>query len=140
MSRFSVRRTLTMIVALATVAAFAAATPAVANGSTQVPRWLLHVQNFPGGISAGVRAMADPATVHAQATVSRTATTASTATFGPNVQMNTDSNPPLPQNETAVAASLDNPKVAVAAANDYVSGGNVVMRTLDGGLHWSPTR
>jgi hypothetical protein len=29
----------------------------------------------------------------------------------------------LPQNETAVAASLDNPKVAVAAANDYVSGG-----------------
>ena len=26
--------------------------------------------------------------------------------------MNTDSNPPLPQNETAVAASLANPKIA----------------------------
>ena len=60
--------------------------------------------------------------------------------FGPNVQMNTDSDPPLPQNETAVAISPANPKVAVAAANDYVSGGNVVMRTADGGRHWQTTR
>jgi hypothetical protein len=28
----------------------------------------------------------------------------------------------------------------VAAANDYVSGGNVVMRTSDGGKHWQSTR
>ena len=54
--------------------------------------------------------------------------------------MNTDSNPPLPQNETAVAVSLANPKIAVAAANDYVSGGNIVMRTTDGGRHWKSTR
>ena len=60
--------------------------------------------------------------------------------FGPNVQMNDDSNPPLPQNETAVAFSLANPMVAVAAANDYVSGGVVVMRTPDGGRHWATTR
>jgi hypothetical protein len=46
----------------------------------------------------------------------------------------------LPQNETAVAVSLINPKVAVAAANDYVSGGNVVMTTTDGGAHWTSTR
>ncbi|MEJ7703497.1 MAG: hypothetical protein WKF47_07475 [Geodermatophilaceae bacterium] len=35
--------------------------------------------------------------------------------------------------------SLDNPLVAVAAANDYVDGGVVVMRTLDGGHTWSTT-
>ena len=55
---------------------------------------------------------------------------------GPNVQMNDDSNPPLPQNETAVAVQAGQPLVAVAAANDYVSGGVVVMRTTDGGRHW----
>ena len=54
--------------------------------------------------------------------------------------MNTDSNPPLPQNETAVAVSLANPKIAVAAGNDYVSGGNIVMRTADGGRNWKSTR
>jgi hypothetical protein len=59
---------------------------------------------------------------------------------GPNVQMNDDSNPPLPQNETAVAYNVLRPLVAVAAANDYVSGGVVVMRTADGGRHWASTR
>jgi hypothetical protein len=54
--------------------------------------------------------------------------------------MNDDSYPPLPQNETSVAASLDNPLIAVAGANDYVSGGTVVMRTSDGGRHWLSTR
>ena len=71
-----------------------------------------------------------PAAVAAQAAARGTRVRAASLSFGPNVQMNDDSNPPLPQNETAVAVSLDNPKVAVAAANDYVSGGNVVMRTL----------
>ena len=33
--------------------------------------------------------------------------------FGRNVEMNTDSSPPLPQNETAAAVSLANPKIAV---------------------------
>jgi hypothetical protein len=46
----------------------------------------------------------------------------------------------MPQNETAVAYSTANPLVAVAAANDYVSGGVVVMRTRDGGRHWASTR
>ena len=35
---------------------------------------------------------------------------------------------------------MTNPKVAVAASNDYVSGGVVVMRTSDGGRHWASTR
>src|SRR5438034_8377071 len=117
-----------MVVAGSAVAAFVAVTPGAASGTSQTPRWLLHVQRYPGGISNGVRAMVDPAAVAARAAVSKTAMSAQAATFGPNVQMNDDSNPPLPQNETAVAVSLANPKIAVAAANDYVSGGNVVMR------------
>ena len=35
---------------------------------------------------------------------------------------------------------MTNPKIAVAAANDYVSGGVVVMRTSDGGRNWASTR
>jgi hypothetical protein len=54
--------------------------------------------------------------------------------------MDTNSNPPLPQNETNVAVSLDNPKIAVAGSNDYVSGGNTVMYTSDGGLTWGTVR
>src|SRR5439155_11137302 len=56
------------------------------------------------------------------------------------VQMNDDSYPQLPQNEESIATSTDNPMVAVAGANDYVSGGTVVMRTTDGGRHWASTR
>ena len=56
---------------------------------------------------------------------------------GTNLQINgRNSEPPVPQNETAVAASLDDPNVAVAAANDYVTRGVVVMRTTDGGRSW----
>jgi len=124
-----------------TAAAFVAVAPSGASGTSEVPRWLIHVQKYPGGISNGVRAMADPAAVAAKAAArGATASVRASAVFGPNVEMNDDSSPPLPQNETAVAVSLDNPKVAVAAANDYVSGGNVVMRTLDGGLTWTSTR
>jgi hypothetical protein len=38
----------------------------------------------------------------------------------------------MPQNETASRTTY-HPKIAVAAANDYVSGGVVVMRTSDSG-------
>src|SRR5205823_11013687 len=44
------------------------------------------------------------------------------------------------QNEESIATSTDDPFVAVGAANDYVSGGVVVMRTADGGQHWKSTR
>jgi hypothetical protein len=54
--------------------------------------------------------------------------------------MNDDSYPPMPQNETAVAFNVTHPEIAVAAANDYVSGGVVVMRTSNGGQSWSSTR
>jgi len=83
--------------------------------------------------------MVSPAAMAARA-ANRHAGASAPVSSGSNVQMNTDSNPPLPQNETAVAVSLANPKIAVAAANDYVSGGNIVMRTTDGGRHWKSTR
>jgi hypothetical protein len=76
--------------------------------------------------------MASPEAAAAQAR-HRRASGAATAPALHNVQMNDDSNPPLPQNETSVAYSTQNPLIAVAASNDYVSGGVAVMRTADGG-------
>ena len=110
--------------------------------SPSVPLWVTHVRKFPGGISNGVRASLDPAVQQAQAQhlAAVSAATASPSVAVDNVQMNDDSYPPLPQNEESVASSTDNPLVAVAGANDYVSGGTVVMRTSDGGQHWLSTR
>ena len=112
--------------------------PGAGVASTTAPRWVLHVKNYPGSISNGVRFNLDPAVMNAQGRYSSKVAASSSATRN-NVQMNDDSYPPLPQNETTVAYSTDNPMVAVAAANDYVSGGNIVMRTSDGGQHWATT-
>jgi hypothetical protein len=133
------RLALMLLVAGSTAAATLAAAPSLAAPAA-TPRWILHIQHYPGGISNGARAMVSAPAMAARAPRHAIAGPSASVSFGPNVQMNTDSDPPLPQNETAVAASLDNPKVAVAAANDYVSGGNVVMRTADGGRHWQTTR
>jgi hypothetical protein len=129
----------------AAVAGVAAGTLLGAVGSAQAssPRWLLHVERYPGGMSAGVRAMGSVQVAQARATlgVARPFGSASLA-GGPlqNVQMNADSNPPLPQNETWVDYSRANPLVAVAASNDYISGGVMVMRTTDGGRTWRSAR
>lgn len=107
-----------------------------AQASTDEPLWVTHVKNYPGGISAGVRAVAATAPMAPL----NAAGAAGTAAVGDNKQMNDDSEPPMPQNETSVAVSLDDPKIAVAGANDYVSGGVAVMRTADGGASWHTTR
>lgn len=104
------------------------------------PRWVLHAQSYPGGISNGVRAYLDPQIQRATATMHGTAAPSAQAPNGSNLQINDDSNPPMPQNETAVAYSIPHPLTAVAAANDYVGGGVVVMRTTDGGQSWKSTR
>ena len=57
-----------------------------------------------------------------------------------NLQTNDDSTPPLPQDETAVAFNPSNQLVAVAAANDYVSGGVWIGTTHDGGQTWASQR
>jgi hypothetical protein len=112
--------------------------------TASVPRWVTHVNNYPGGISAGVRAYASNDVAQAQANYARAALVAGTASSSSgglhNVQMDTNSNPPLPQNETNVAVSLTNPNIAVAGSNDYVSGGVTVMYTSDGGKKWGTIR
>jgi hypothetical protein len=97
------------------------------------------VARYPGGISGVVRAAY---AARNQNGAARSAATAGTKPHvaGANVQMNDDSNPPMPQNETAVAYNVSDPDIAVAAANDYVSGGVVVMRTSDSGRNWASTR
>jgi len=136
-----VRRARCVLLAIATLAALLATVAPIgtpAGAATATPRWLLHTQRFSGGISAGVRAMASPEAVAARAKHASVVAASSSGLH--NVQMNDDSNPPLPQNETSVAASLANPLVAVAASNDYVSGGVAVMRTANGGKTWATIR
>lgn len=129
-----------------TLAACAAALTAVfvpaAYGAT--PLWVKHVQNYPGGISNGVRAYTDPNLVQAQALHGGGpfAGGGFSSSLGAldNAQINDDSSPPLPQDEAAVALNPSNPLVAVAAANDYVSGGVWIGTTRDGGQTWASQR
>jgi hypothetical protein len=121
-------------------ALFLAVAASVAAAST--PRWVKHVKNYPGGISSGVRAYTDPGLQHAQAAAkfrSPSTEPASAASSGSleNLQVNTDSNPPLPQNETQVVHSPFNDKIAIGAANDYVNGGSQIYRTTNGGQSWT---
>jgi hypothetical protein len=114
-------------------------TPTTPSAAT--PLWVTHVARYPGGISGSVRAVyAAQGQNGAPGAVAKPQAPSPSAAGGTNVQMNDDSYPPMPQNETAVAYNVIDPKVAVAAANDYVSGGVVVMRTSDGGRHWASTR
>jgi hypothetical protein len=134
-----------MLVSIFTFAALiAAAVPQGAGAATgsSTPRWMRHIERYPGGISDGVRGMVSAEAVAArrQFAGSRLAASPRVASDLNNVQMNDDSNPPLPQNETSVAYDISNPLQAVSAANDYVSGGVVVMRTSDGGKTWKSLR
>jgi hypothetical protein len=113
------------------------APPAATGASGSTPRWVTHVQRYPGGISNGVRFSLDPAVVRVQGRYA--ADRAAERVGGSNVQMNADSYPPLPQNEESIAYSTDDPMVAVAGSNDYVSGGTMIMYTSDGGRTWATT-
>jgi hypothetical protein len=120
------------------VAAAAGALMVVGAGAhaAQPALWVQHVRNHDGGISNGVRARLEAQAVQH----SGPASPAIPATIElNNLQMNTDSDPPLPQNETAVAYKPSNPLVAIAAANDYVGDGYWIGRTTDGGATWSST-
>ena len=128
------------ILTAGTVLAAAFAFSLSGASAASVPRWIKHIQNYPGGISGGVRAMVSDEAVAAQAKYGSAPRSAAHGTWGPNVQMNDDSSPPLPQNETSVAYNVWDPSIAVAAANDYVSGGVVIMRTADGGNTWASTQ
>jgi hypothetical protein len=138
------RRPLLVSVVLATVAALVV-TPVFAAGAsgsgTSTPRWVKHVRNYPGGIDNTVRVTLRKGVIQASSTHHRatgpvgTAGRAGTASVT-NVQVNADSNPPLPQNEEQVAYSTDDPSTAVVATNDYVDGGLFIGTTHDGGNTW----
>jgi len=115
--------------------------PSPTTPAAKTPRWVTHVARYSGGISGGVRAMlASDQARTGSAGAARARSGSDAGSPGNNVQMNDDSYPPLPQNETAVAYKTAHAQIAVAAANDYVSGGVVVMRTSNGGQSWSSTR
>jgi hypothetical protein len=118
-------------------AGIGSSTPKTPSAAT--PRWVTHVARYPGGISGTVRAVYAARGQNGAASTSAKAG-AKPHVAGANVQMNDDSYPPMPQNETAVAYNVTDPDIAVAAANDYVSGGVVVMRTSDSGRRWASTR
>jgi len=108
--------------------------------SAATPRWVAHVARYPGGISSGVRAVYAAQQQNSAPRAAAKPQAPASNGGGATVQMNDDSYPPMPQNETAVAYNVTSPKIAVAAANDYVSGGVVVMRTSDSGKKWDSTR
>jgi hypothetical protein len=132
------RNGLTVLALLAGLAL--GASPAAANTT---PRWVKHVNRYPGGISGGVRAYLDVGTSRAKAGL--TATPDARSSSGPasapvlhNRKVNgQDSSPPVPQNETQVVHNEFNALNAVAGANDYVNGGSQLYTTTDGGQHWS---
>jgi len=127
---------------IATATAVGVGQPSPTTPAANTPRWVTHVARYQGGISGGVRAMlaASQARTASPTRAQRARPGAPAGSPGNNVQMNDDSYPPLPQNETAVAYKTTHPQIAVAAANDYVSGGVVVMRTSNGGQSWASTR
>jgi hypothetical protein len=130
------RKAIGYAVALAVVGGVLTVGTSLAGAAT--PRWVTHVDKYPGGISGGVRAYLDPGVENAEPGLSPTSSSTSPAAPFNNVQVNSlDSNPKVPQNETQVVANPNNPSIAIAAANDYVNGGVQIYRTTNGGQTWS---
>jgi hypothetical protein len=126
--------TLAVPLAILITAALAAG-PQASAAKAHHPRWTRHAAHFSGGISNGVRERL--AVARGQLTVStKTGKRSANDPALDNVQMNLDTVPPLPQDEPAVAASLDDPFNAVAASNDYTGDGFWIGTTTDGGQTW----
>jgi hypothetical protein len=123
--------------ALAIVIALATLGPATA-ASPRPPRWVRHAMHYSGGLSNGVRERL--AVSQGKTTTTKLATrTTRIASFPSleNVQLNGDTDPPLPQDEPGIALNLDDPMNAVAAANDYTGDGFWIGYTTDGGQTWT---
>ena len=112
------RRFIPLAAAVTVLAGLIVATTAVGVGqpspttpAAKTPRWVTHVARYPGGISGGVRAIW-PRPGEDRLVEASKASPIGRARRSPgnNVQMNDDSYPPLPQNETAVAYNVDAPE------------------------------
>jgi hypothetical protein len=136
------RRVLRSLFALALVAGLMTVSfSSGASGSTrQTPRWVKHVRNYPGGFSGTVRMSIRKSVIQAISRDHKIVRGGVRAAAGVNVQINDDTDPKLPQNETQVAYSEDDPLTAVAMSNDYVDGGLYIGTTHDGGNTWKSQR
>jgi hypothetical protein len=127
-------RVLRFVFLVALLGAIVVPQASAAGGS---PLWILHMQNYPGGISNGVRArLTAPHVDTRMATLATTHARPSSEALD-NVQANADGDPPLPQTQTAVAFNPNDPMNAVAAANDYCGDGYWMGATFDGGQTWT---
>ena len=104
----------------------------------KVPGWVKHVKQWDGGISNGVRERLAQANgdIVGLARLASPRRALAVPTLD-NVQMNGDTDPPLPQDEPSIAASFDDPMNAVAASNDYTGDGFWIGSTTDGGQTWT---
>jgi hypothetical protein len=133
------RRTLSLVAVLVLAAAVALGSigPAAAAKHRR-PRWVRHALHYSGGLSNGVRERL--AVWQGKTTTTKLATRTATVAAFPsleNVQLNGDTDPPLPQDEPGIALNLDDPMNAVAAANDYTGDGFWIGHTTDGGQTWT---
>jgi hypothetical protein len=129
-------RSLAAVILLVTCPASAgAASPmAQAAGTARTPLWILHAQRYPGSLSQGVAAYASLARSRTVPRPPATAGPSAPVAGLDNVRANAPSS--LPQNETAVAFDVFRPLHAVAASNDYQSGGLWIGHTVNGGQSW----
>jgi hypothetical protein len=128
-------RRATGVVALIAALVGVAVSPSLASADT--PRWVEHVQHYNGGISNGVRAALDQPGGAARSGEPKRG---GGSPGLDNLQMNDETVPDRPQNETQVVISQRDPMIAVAASNDYFSGGIWIGRTTNGGRTWSNFR
>jgi hypothetical protein len=125
----------TMTLVTTWLAGVGAAPPAAhAAGSSRGPLWIQHAQRYPGSLSAGVAAYASLGRSARVPAPAATAGPSTTAAGLDNVRANAPSGDP--QNETAVAFNVFHPLRAVAASNDYQTGGLWIGHTSNGGQSW----
>ncbi|HEY3210472.1 MAG TPA: hypothetical protein VGL18_11910, partial [Actinomycetota bacterium] len=130
-------RAIRSVFAFTFIAAAIGMSAAAPGSASSAPPWVVHVTSFSGGISNGVRARLAVVDAGGGSTLALRPTGAA-APDGDlqNVQMNTDCNPPLPQDETSVAFNVNDPLNAVAAANDFCGDGYWMGFTRNGGKTW----
>lgn len=134
-----------VLVVLASMVMFAIGSQAApGKHHRHTPRWVKHVQKYPGGISNGVRAYLTEGVRQAQARYAPAHQGTIFMSRRPagspfaNIDMTTEPTiPKMPQNETAVAFNTASPGTAVAASNDYVNGGLAIYTTHNFGRSWS---
>jgi hypothetical protein len=108
-----------------------------AAAADHTPGWVRHVNHYGGGISNGVRERLAAASGQLVAPTAKKSLAHTELISLDNVQVNGDTDPPLPQDEPSVALNVSDPMVAVAASNDYTGDGFWIGYTTDGGQTWT---